>query len=427
VRGYGSSFGRGTLTMECNTVGTTPPTRLPTPTPSQAQTDRPTPSPSTVRPTAPPTDVPSFRPTPLPTYLPSESPTQEPTFPPTNQPTNSPTPHPTKPANPVSIECGQSYFFYLSASEVWNPVLVLQNQGDMDITLSTCNPQTTFDTVLGAWGHACFNDDMGGTCGVGSECVFSSADTAGTIQISGYNSDSFGVGQLDVTCAPADNTPSANPPTVECNTQQIFSLQEGEVWTFHVNAQPGQDVSLSTCNSQTTFDTLLSDQRNLCYSDDLRTADCPLASACSFSMVENNQFTIGGFGGVSGSGQVDISCSGLGNNDSPTDPQVPNPGNYDYTASCGDEIAIDILSGEEPTIFVQAPANVPVEISTCNPATNFDTVIENHDGASCRNDDHYGCALSSQCTFTSHGEGHVLRLRGYSTRNFGHALVSITC
>lgn len=306
-------------------------------------------------------------------------------------------------------------------------MLDLQNQaGDMDITISTCNQQTTFDTVLGAWGHACFNDDVGGTCGVGSECVFSSANAAGTLQISGYNSDSFGVGQLDVTCAPADHTPSANPATVECGTQQAFSLEEGEVWTFQVNAQPGQDVSLSTCNSQTTFDTVLSDQRNLCYSDDLNAERCPLASACSFSMVENNQFTIGGFGGVSGSGQLDITCVAENNDSTTTDPQRPNPGNFDYMASCGDEIGIDILSGEGATIFVQAPANVPVEISTCNSATNFDTIIEDHDGFSCRNDDYRGCGLKSRCTFTSHGEGHILRLRGYSW-TFGHALVSITC
>jgi len=328
------------------------------------------------------------------------------------------------------VQCGDTVEFHLSSGQVWNPTLVLQD-GDFDVTLSTCNEMTTFDTVLAAWGHPCYlvksETNTGGALGGCSECRFASGESSGTLQVSGFSSSSFGVGLLEVICTPTtDPAPSVNPLTVECGSQVAFSLEAEEVWTFAVNAEPGTEISLSTCNSDTLFDTMLMDSQNLCYSDDLGTAECPLASACNFDLTANNEFSLTGFGGIAGTGRLDVVCGG--GTQSPLT-VTAGPGD-DFAATCGDQLTIDISGrGDMKYIYIAAENGVQVNLSTCNQQTDFDTVLEDpqHDDTfSCSNDDSYGCGLQSRCNFMSNGQGHRVGLRGYGNAS-GQASLTITC
>jgi len=359
-----------------------------------------------------------------------------------------------------------------------------------NVTVSTCG--SALDTKIAIYGStncnitspgnanlaiAC-NDDF---CGLQSSVTFAAvAGTTYKIRLGGYNG-AQGTGTLTIsnaTCPIQSNDNCAN----------AIDVSAGGIWSGHLaaatndnvtavcgNATANRDVwySFTACNSGTVV-------FNTCGTNDGPGVNLGMDTViavfdgCGGALVACNDDNVGECGGldtgtlrdsyvslaVSAGTSYRIRVSAFGTttpgafvfragftpaNDGcafPTPPQAfagatpfctVGATDYGLTESC--------LFGSQPSrdvwFYYNATSNGPVRVSTCDPATNFDTMIAVYNGgcpifndqAMACNDDDFGCTNFRASTLTFNGvagTNYFIRIGAYFTGTTGSGNLIIT-
>jgi hypothetical protein len=301
------------------------------------------------------------------------------------------------------------------------------------ITLTTCNAGTNYDTKLGVFSGTCGglvcvagNDDA--TCALGAgRSTVTFASTAGTtyyILVTGFltNNGNFG---LSATCLPippnnacAGAVPvscgqtvsgttigaTINPPVTSCGTTIGTA---GGVW--YSVAGTGFDITVTTCNPGTNYDTKLAVFSGSCGSltcvggnDDGSPGGGPdpacftvpgvnVNRASTFTFASTAGVTyyvyVTGFGTNTGNHQLSVICE----EPPPVSPNCENAtpvfcGDFiqastsggqinNFGSSCGTSQSANISTA--PGVWYQFTAtnNFLVTLNTCFPATDFDSKL----------------------------------------------------
>ncbi len=313
--------------------------------------------------------------------------------------------------------CGTSLS---SAPGVWYHVVGT----GASITASLCNPSTNYDTKMGVFSGSCGsltcvggNDDSSGAgCQLNGLNRFSTVtwnSTAGTdyyIYVTGFstNSGTFG---LSVSCASAiENDDCADAIAIDCGESVTGSTTgasaesvsfcgtslttAGGVW-YSVEGT-GADITVTTCNPGTDYDTKLGVFSGSCGSltcvggnDDSTDPGCQLGTLNRFSKVTfastagtTYYILVTGFSTNTGNFELSVTCA-----EPPTDISTCETAT---SISCDDAIVgtttlgmvndLDNCNGVRlntaPGVwYVYEGDNSLVTVSTCGPNTDFDTRV----------------------------------------------------
>jgi hypothetical protein len=285
---------------------------------------------------------------------------------------------------------------------------------NLAVTFSTCDPGTTFDTVLEVLAGECQNlvtlgcndDAVAPPCAMNwqASSVTASAPvgTPLTVRV-GANNGGRGTFAIDVSERPLDDecwqaiplTAGHNGPfsvvgaTISPEPWPC-GLAGSDVWFVYTPPCTGQ-LAISTCSARRTFDTMLEAFTGACGA--LQSLGCndDAGGICSTGSLLNIGVTahqpvwirLGGYGGATGIADVLVDCVpfadgcwqaipvGTGTNGpfsnvlSTTSPPA---------ASCG-------LLGNDVWFVYTAGCTAPHTFTTCSPARTFDTVLEVLEGS----------------------------------------------
>lgn len=326
-------------------------------------------------------------------------------------------------------------------------------------TFDTCSATRTFDTVLEVLSGTCgsltsigCNDD---TCGFGSSVsVTLTAGQPYFIRVGGYGT-AQGTFDLTITsCNLADECTGAIPLQLGANgpfsnglatnSTPAFpcgSLVGKDLW-FTFQAPPSTIVTFTTCNTTTTFDTVIQAFSGSCGAlvalgcndDDFTCTGNTLKSRLSVQTAGATTLwvRVGGYSGLSGVLQLDVSqtpanddCgSAVALATGVNGPFSNLNANTSSTWSCG--------SGTNDVWFTyQPPMTGTMIVDTCSAARTFDTTLEVFSG-SCGslsllgcNDD--ACGLGSSLSVpVTQGQTYWIRMGGYFGSQ-GQAELTVAC
>ena len=336
--------------------------------------------------------------------------------------------------------CGSSG----NSGTVWYSVTPLANS---NVTVSTCGSYTNFDTVLGVYTGSCsnptcflYNDDA---CGSGqSQVRWTATGAQYFIAVSGYSSQS-GNFQLtisetkssDIGCSKAIPIPGPYSPAVIIDSTNYGTvptsvsgcgIAPGDyVMWYAISPQPNARLNVSTCNTVTNFDTVLSvfsgSCTNLVCSAD-NDDDCDNgASFISFTPTLSSYYVaVAGYSGQQGYFQLNISQANTGSSCSgavtiPVGTSSISGSTLNGVANLSPVCSSETGAGNWYTFT--ATSNQQITFSTCGSA-NFDTILAVY-GGSCSNlycvnyNDDY-CSTQSQVTITTNANTrYYLVIGGY--------------
>lgn len=282
------------------------------------------------------------------------------------------------------------------------------------IFVSTCSPNTTFDTyihLLDSAGNAiAFNDDaITGSCSFTLNglnrfsTIFQavSPNTTYYVVVEGFGGTNNGAYDLtigEIINAPRDSFAAATPITfpyntidsTDCNTDFFQGrVSPDQFYTFTTGACAPR-ITISTCSDTTNFDTyvwLLDSTGNVVASND----DSPLGT-CSFTLNGLNRFSVletatmanttyfivvEGFGATDfGRYELNVTAE-LPTGDSLADPiLIPGLPYVDVNSNAG--CYSDQFQGQSSEVFYQlntSPCADSITISTCSGITDFDSYV----------------------------------------------------
>ncbi|MEO6596938.1 MAG: hypothetical protein ABIP94_19505 [Planctomycetota bacterium] len=315
-----------------------------------------------------------------------------------------------------------------------------------NVTFTTCNGGTNFDTVIEAFSGSCgslvwrgCNDDDF-TCSNTLRSRLSVNTTGPTtlfVRVGGYGS-TVGTFVLDVTQSPTNDECATavavvngiNGPFSNLNATTSFvwpcALGGSDVWFSYTATCTGM-LLVDTCSAARTYDTALEVFSGTCgglvslgCNDDA----CGLGSSLSVPVTlgQNCWIRLGGFFAGQGQAELAIACIVSGD-ECATATTIADGVNGPFTTvgsttsapawGCGFNTSWDVWFN------YTAPATVPVTFWTCTPTRTFDTVMEVFSGGcgalvsiGC-NDDF--CSLGSRVSINAtQGTTYRVRVGGFN-------------
>jgi hypothetical protein len=343
-------------------------------------------------------------------------------------------------------------------------------------TVTTCGPNTSFDTKLAVWSGSCdgltllaCNDDSS-ACGIGTSSSLSFPTAAGeryVIQLGSFDG-STGDADLSVSqsCGCNDECAYAAPifeGTTTVSTAGFTGVEtppascadpDGDPNVMHndaffaYQATVTDIVTVHTCGPHTNFDTILAVYEGTCddrtivaCSDD--TVECGTSARVSFQATIGETYVIQLGSYYDRTGVADLTVERDYSNDecakaapifdgTTTVSTAGMTGVYTPPPTCSDPGGDPNVMHNDAFFLYQATETGVVTVNTCGPHTNFDTVLAVYAGTcddraivAC-NDDTPQCGLSSYVSFAAMlGESYVIRLGSYD-ENTGVADLTIT-
>jgi hypothetical protein len=351
---------------------------------------------------------------------------------------------------------------------------VVQGTGS-PMTASLCQEETNFDTFLSVYlsidgactsAFRCLDANDDSTCGTASELVW---DTEISLfyylRVHGFgnNTGNFGLrvfGEIQAegdggSCDTAVPIPFPDGSLILASTSGQSSGGTDDCSGFdgpgvwYIIFGTGEEVTASTCNSDTDFDSYLSlfvsgdrtcgSVRCLTSNDD----NCGSTTSEVTWFAESGEIYylhVHGFGGSSGSYGLTISGSGVENNDECEGATELDPFQVNFilgdtslatnsgASSCG---GASVSSSPDLWYSVEG-TDARMVATTCNEFTFFDTQISVYQGSSCfalncldGNDDSCSSTRSTVEWFAQSFTSYFIRVHGYDNRSAGPFELSV--
>jgi len=304
--------------------------------------------------------------------------------------------------------------------QYWSPTVwySLTPEADANVTITTCNSYTNFDTILTLRSGLCSellcvtsNDDA---CSQGGSTITWTAAPATTywISVSGYNSQAGNfelilstTGSVDPTCYSAIDLPGpyfspvvisgSNVGFVPSQMQTCgLSASDRAVW-YLISPAPGSPMVVTTCSAYTDFDTSLALYEGTCnslrcvaFNDNNCTRTNGHASTIEFTPTSSSYYVVvSGAHAAMGYYQlymqqeriVGFGCQSpyniaLGTSNFQIIGSTVNSGNL-TAPICHTEM------GQAYWYYVSVSHTSEITIATCSPSTNFDTYLSVYSGS----------------------------------------------
>lgn len=285
-----------------------------------------------------------------------------------------------------------------------------------NVTLSTCNSYTNFNTAMYLRTGPCTNMQCAlhnsGACGKGSSLTFTTApDTEYFLSITGVGGEKGNFELMVSTSGPADPTCSAavylpgpyfqpfrirgtNKNSLPSTISQCgLGPNDQSVW-YHFSPVVGSPMIVSTCSSGTDFDTVVSVFEGSCsmtqcvtYNDNNCTSPGnSQASTVVFTPTSTSYFAVvTGRGGSTGYYQLYVQQKKILGYDCEAAENVAELNMvYSGNTESSGNLTQSVCSGEVGRAYwyhVTVAMNSEITISTCEPGTSFDTVLSVYEGS----------------------------------------------